>query len=503
MSFLIQPISIQRGNQRRQPEPSIMVIFGASGDLTHRKLIPALYRLHCKGRLPAGFSVVGYSRTIFNHAGFRDEMRQAIVKFGEIEIDDRSWQEFAERIYYCPGDISKAEDFDRLDQFLNQLQAERVGSGNRIYYLSLAPQFYEQVVIRLGEHAMAHAGSGWRRIVVEKPFGRDLDSAENLNRIIHSVFAEEQIYRIDHYLGKETAQNILFFRFANTIFEPVWNRNYVDHVQINVAESVDIGHRAGYYEHAGVLRDIFQNHLLQLLALLTMEPPASFNADLLRNEITKVLASIHPISPAETATNTVRGQYIGYRQEEGVRPDSETPTYAALRLFIDNWRWQGVPFYLRSGKALADKSTQIILQFKPPPHVMFPMPPEQDIMPNRLVMCIQPDEGIMLRFEAKVPDTIAEMRSVIMNFDYATTFGSSSIPDAYERLLLDVLQGDASLFTRSDAILLSWALMDPILAGWEELRQPPLVFYPRGSWGPTEADAFIGQTGRKWLLGCD
>jgi len=486
----------------RNSEPSMMVIFGASGDLTHRKLIPALYSLKSKGRLPDGFSVVGFSRTNFSNDQFREEMRASTKKFCDLDVSSSEWEQFSRHLYYFPGDISNSSDFKDLDKFLSQLDQERQGNGNRIYYLAVAPQFYHQIVARLGDLAMAKQDSGWRRIVIEKPFGSDLISARQLNRELLDVFLEGQIYRIDHYLGKETAQNILFLRFANTIFEPVWNRNYVDHVQITVAEKLKVGHRAGYYDRAGVLRDMFQNHLLQLLALMTMEPPASFNADALRNETVKVLSAIRPIRPQEVAKHTVRAQYTGYLEEKGVMRDSQTATFAAVRLFIDNWRWQGVPFYLRSGKALAEKCTEIIIQFNRPPHVMFPLPPGRNINPNRLILCIQPDEGIQLRFEAKQPDTIAEMHSVDMIFDYAKSFGVSNIPDAYERLLLDILQGDASLFTRRDAIELSWGFIDPIIQGWETSRQSPLAIYLPGSWGPKEADKFIARHAHQWIHGC-
>jgi len=486
----------------RNSEPSTMVIFGASGDLTHRRLIPALYSLKSKGRLPDGFSVVGFSRTKFSHDQFREEMHASTKKFCDLDVSSSEWELFARHLYYFPGDINQPSDFEDLDKFLCRLDQEGQGSGNRIYYLAVAPQFYHQIVARLGDLAMAKQDNGWRRIVVEKPFGSDLISATHLNQELLNVFLEGQIYRIDHYLGKETAQNILFLRFANTIFEPVWNRNYVDHVQITVSEKLKVGHRGDYYDRAGVLRDMFQNHLLQLLALMTMEPPASFNADALRNETVKVLSAIRPIRHSEVAKQTIRGQYAGYLKEKGVTTDSQTATFAVVRLFIDNWRWQGVHFYLRSGKALAEKCTEIIIQFNRPPHVMFPLPPGRYINPNRLILCIQPDEGIQLRFEAKQPDTIAEMRSVDMIFDYAKSFGASSIPDAYERLLLDILQGDASLFTRNDAIELSWGFIDPIIQGWETSHQPPLAFYQPGSWGPEEANKFLARNKHEWIHGC-
>ncbi|MFQ5790509.1 MAG: glucose-6-phosphate dehydrogenase, partial [Acidobacteriota bacterium] len=392
-------------------ESTSLVIFGASGDLTRRKLVPALYHLHCKGRLPAETRVVGFARRDYSHDKFRELMRDGAKEFGGEAFEESSWADFAQRLWYVRGNLGSSDDFTRLDELLSRQES---GKADRLYYLSISPGFYEPVVEKLGACRMAAEERGWRRIIVEKPFGRDLASARSLNQSLHRVFHEHQIFRIDHYLGKETSQNILFFRFGNTVFEPVWNRNYVDHVQITVAESVDVGHRASFYDSTGVLRDMFQNHLLQLLTLVAMEPPASFNADQVRNEKVKVLSAIRPVTPEMVGRETVRGQYQGYADADGVAPDSQTATYAALRLQIDNWRWQGVPFYLRSGKALARKTSEIIIQFRCPPHVMFPLQPGAYIRPNFLAICIQPDEGIHLRFEAKVPDTVVDMRSVDM-----------------------------------------------------------------------------------------
>jgi glucose-6-phosphate 1-dehydrogenase len=338
--------------------------------------------------------------------------------------------------------------------------------------------------------------------VIEKPFGSGLASAQALNQAIQQVLDERQIYRMDHYLGKETVQNILVSRFANTIYEPLWNRNYIDHVQITVAEQVGVEHRAGYYDGEGAVRDMFQNHLLQLLSLVAMEPPASFDAEALRDEKVKVLKSIRPIPADQVGLHAVRAQYRGYRDESGVAPGSQTETYAALRLYIDNWRWQGVPFYLRSGKRLAEKATEIVVRFKCPPHLMFPLPRDQEFTPNILALCIQPDEGIHLRTEAKVPDTVAEIRSVDLEFHYRDSFGSDAIPEAYERLLLDALHGDASLFTRSDHAELAWGLLDPIIAAWLASDDLPLAMYEPGSWGPLEAEEFLARDGRAWLRVC-
>ena len=349
---------------------------------------------------------------------------------------------------------------------------------------------------------MAKDTNGWCRVVIEKPFGHDLQSARELNRAAHAVLDEKQIYRIDHYLGKETVQNILVFRFANAIFEPVWNRNYIDHVQITASETVGVDHRAGFYDGVGVLRDMFQNHLMQLLSLVSMEPPISFDANALRNEKAKILAALRPIPPQNLGDQSIRGQYEGYRQTDGVDPQSNTETFAALKLYIDNWRWQGVPFYLRSGKSLSKKTTEISIHFKCPPHLLFDLGNAKSLTSNYISLCIQPDEGVHLRFEVKVPDSISSMRSVDMEFHYRDAFDEMAIPEAYERLLLDVLQGDAALFTRADEIEYAWEMIDAILKGWQGKHAPPLLPYAPGSWGPEGAQAFLAESDTGWTLGC-
>lgn len=478
--------------------PATFIIFGASGDLTSRKLIPALYSLYCKKRLGAGLRVVGFSRSPFTHQQWRDELAGSTASFIGDAFDAARWQDFAANVFYHPGDIGDSAAFDRLAPFLGEIES---GPAPRVYYLATAPRFYEPAVEQLARAGLADERDGPRRVVVEKPFGVDLQSARRLNEAIHHAFQEHQVYRIDHYLGKETVQNLFVLRFANAIFEPIWNRNYVDHVQITVAEEVGVGSRAGYYDGAGVMRDMFQNHLLQLLMITAMEPPVRWEADAVRNEKVKVLHALRSLSPADVATATLRGQYRGYADAEGVAAGSRTATFAAARLAIDNWRWQGVPFYLRSGKMFSCRTTQIVIQFRQPPHRLFSACDDGLCEADRLVVQVQPAEGIQLQFQTKVPDAGMELRQTELSFNYRSHYGRA-IPEAYERLLLDALDGDAALFARADEVEAAWKACDPILAAWREHDAPPLLTYEPGEWGPVESAAWMQAQGREWFDAC-
>ncbi|MEI7782622.1 MAG: glucose-6-phosphate dehydrogenase [Planctomycetota bacterium] len=481
--------------------PHTIVIFGASGDLTSRKLVPALYNLMRSGSLPADTRIVGFSRTPLSDDEWRASLRESTAKHaGSGPLDEASWREFAANIFYQPGDIGRAEDFAALDERLAAIEGG--GESTRVYYLATAPQFYEPVVTALGGHGMAAETHGPRRIVVEKPFGTDLSTARGLNTHLHAVFHESQVFRIDHYLGKESVQNILALRFANTIFEPVWNRRYIDHVQITVAEEVKVGRRGAYYDSAGVLRDMFQNHLLQLLMVTAMEAPVRFEATAVRNEKVKVLEAIRPLDLSEVAAAGVRGQYRGYLEEPGVQPASQTATFGAVRLEIDNWRWQGVPFYLRGGKVMSCRTTQIVIAFRQPPLELFADGKHKSVREgNRLVIQIQPAEGIQLHFHTKVPGGGMKLRLTDLEFSYSRQF-MGRLPEAYEPLLLDVMTGDASLFARADEVEKSWEIIDPFIRAWSSVDMPPIDPYIAGEWGPMASVEWMAAQGRTWFDTC-
>ena len=482
-------------------QTTTIVIFGASGDLTRRKLAPALTDLYAKGRLGPEIRIVGVARSPMTSEEFRAYFADDPAAPGVPPTGVEDWDGFLSRIHYCDCNVLAPGGLDELEGTLAAVESpER--PANRLYYLALAPFLFESAVESLGRGGHSQEDGCWRRVIVEKPFGTGLDTAQALNQALHSVFAERQIYRIDHYLGKETVQNLLVFRFANTIFEPVWSRNYIDNVQITVSETVSMEGRGVYYDCTGVLRDMFQSHILQLLAVVAMEPPSTFEADTLRNEKVKVLESVRRIRPEEAQANAVHARYEGYLAEPGVQPGSRTPTYAALRLYVDNWRWQGVPFYLRSGKALRDRRTEVLIQFRRPPHIIFPQGESGDITSNTLSICLQPNEGVHLEFQAKTPDSLIDLSPVKLNFLYEDSFGGQEIPDAYERLLLDALNGDASLFIRSDEIEQSWSIMDSIIEGLERSGSRPPSIYAPGSEGPETADDFMYRDNRQWMSKC-
>ncbi|MBT5876680.1 MAG: glucose-6-phosphate dehydrogenase [Candidatus Latescibacteria bacterium] len=488
-------VSVDQPGDDITSDPCVIVIFGASGDLTRRKLVPALYSLAREGRLSPETQVLGVARTRLSDDAFREQLKEGVLAHGR-GSDPESllpWSDFSTRVSYLSGAYDDSETYRRLEELLVNFDLNAGTSCNRLFYLSTPPSLYAEIIGRLGASGLNECEPGWTRIIVEKPFGRDLASSNLLDEEIHGVFRERQVYRIDHYLGKETVQNLLTFRFANTIFELMWNRNYVDHVQISMTEQVGLEHRAGYYDIAGVVRDMFQNHMLQLLTLVGMEPPVAFNSKELRDEKVKVLQAIRPLR----IDDGVWGQYIGYREDRDVNDDSVTPTFLAFKLYLDNWRWQGVPFYLRTGKSLTRKTTEVTLQFKQVPHQLFQDSP--DLTPNRLSLFIQPNEGMHLHMETKVPGAGMKTSPVNMEFDY----NAGDLPDAYERLLLDAIHGDSALFTRSDEIRRAWEIVDPMLKDWESHSAPPLSFYYPGTWGPAEAAGMMHREGREWLHHCE
>jgi glucose-6-phosphate 1-dehydrogenase len=485
---------------RRAPEPCVLVVFGASGDLTRRKIFPALYALAHRRLLPEQFAVVGVARTESTDDEFRDRMEHAVREFGRDDLKQDVWDWLAQGTRYLAADFAEEGAEDRLVALLTELDEERGTRGNRVYYLAIPPQMMPTGVEMIGKH---RTSDGWTRLIVEKPFGHDLESARRLTELISSDFTEEEVFRIDHYLGKETVQNMLALRFANGIFEPIWNRQFIDHVQITVAESIGIEGRAAFYEQAGAIRDIFQNHMLQLVALTAMEPPIDFTADSVRNEKVKVMKAIHTPGPK----HVVRGQYgpgfvegkevPGYRDEEAVAPDSMTETFVAAKLFVDNWRWADTPFYVRTGKRLARRETTIAIQFQRAPHPPFEETATEELRPNLLLVGVQPDEGVSLAIAAKVPGQGMRLRTVHMDFLYGGAF-RTELPEAYERLLLDAMLGDQTLFTRSDEVEEQWAIVDAIVAPWRRDR-PSFPNYAAGTWGPAAADELIRRDGREWL----
>jgi glucose-6-phosphate 1-dehydrogenase len=499
----------------QQPEPCVVVIFGATGDLTQRKLLPTLAHLAHDHPLPQGFSIVAFARRPLNDEQWRAMALESINEYlpDDDKLDSNAQEAFARRMYYCQSDFNDREGYQKLADLLERLDQEHYTQGNRIFYLATPPTTDSEIIHQLGGAGLTRAQhlngdeQAWTRIIIEKPFGRDLASAQKLNRELARVFRENQIYRIDHYMGKETVQNLLAFRFANGIFEPLWNQKYIDHVQILVAESLGIGTRAEYYEESGAIRDMVQNHIMQVLCLTAMEPPVAFDADAIRDEKVKVLRAIPLPTSDEVARNTVRGQYtagvvdgeavVGYKEEKGVAPDSTTETYVALKLFIENWRWAGVPFYIRTGKHLPSRNTEVTIQFKRVPHQLYKPSETRGLVPNCLTIEIQPKEGITLRFGAKIPGAAQHLSTVDMRFTYADAFGIQS-PEAYERLLADAMIGDSTLFIRRDEVEASWRIVDSITHAWKEMPPSTIHPYRAGTWGPKEANELIENDGRHW-----
>ena len=506
---LTETMPVTSGQPIGKPgDPCIMVIFGAAGDLTRRKLIPALYNLARYQLLSREFAVVGLARSPLTSEAFRAKITDEMKEFSPAPLEPDLWEWFVRRMHYMQGNFGDADMYPRLKELLEQVDKNQSTHGNFFYYLATSPDYFGPIVEHLGETGLLKEDAQhWRRVIIEKPFGHDLDSARELNQQLLKVAEEKQIYRIDHYLGKETVQNILAFRFANGIFEPIWNRRYIDHVQITVAETVGVEQRGSYYDQAGALRDMVPNHIMQLISLIAMEPPVSFRADAVRDEQAKILHAIQPLSAEEVLTKTVRGQYgegtengqrvTAYREEPDVPHDSRTETYVAMKLVLDNWRWADVPIYLRTGKRLAARNTHVVIQFRRAPFVLFRDTPVDHLMPNQLVLHIQPEEGISLRFAAKAPGPVMRLGSVDMNFEYADYFGQQP-STGYERLLHDCMIGDQTLFQRADMVEAGWCVVSPALDVWKAL--PPRNFpnYPSGSWGPKEADDLLERDGRRW-----
>ena len=488
-----------------QPDSCVAVLFGVTGDLARRKLVPALYNLAASGALPEKFALVGFSRSANSAEELRERLRESLSKFSRTQpIDEEVWADFSSRIHAVAGNIDDPEAYRRLASALERVEAEWGTGGNRLFYLSTPASAFEPSLVNLREsglvkHAYGAPAGPWSRVIVEKPFGHDLASGVALNHLVHEVLDESQIYRIDHYLGKETVQNILVFRFGNTIFEPLWNRNHIDHVQITMAESIGVEGRGAFYEETGVLRDIVQNHLLQVLALCTMEPPVSMEADEIRNMKAQALRSLRRINAHEVDTHVVRGQYDSYREEPGVSPESLTSTYVAMRAYIDNWRWQGVPFYLRAGKGLGKRVTEVSFHFKSIPFCLYGDREVCQLIPgNVLKLRLQPDEGISIDIASKIPGEDLSVGGVTMDFSYSEAFDKPA-PEAYERLLLDAMRGDATLFARHDEVEHSWQFCDPILQRWKDSKFDSVPIYAKGSEGPNESDLMLARDGRRWM----
>jgi glucose-6-phosphate 1-dehydrogenase len=503
---------IETTRQLKVPDPCILIIFGATGDLTARKLVPALYNLALSGQLPAHFACVGFARRDKTHEDFRQDMFNAVSQYSRAKpIDPNVWQTFSEQLFYHCSEFDHDEGYEKLKKFLAQLDNQLGTQGNRVHYLSTQPSFFTDITKHLSQYGLIYDPNDrrhWSRLIIEKPFGHDLGSARKLQNDLCNHLDESQIYRIDHYLGKETVQNLLVFRFSNPIFESVWNSRHIDHVQITVSEDIGIGTRGHFFEEAGLLRDIIQNHMMQLLCLVAMEPPTSLKADAIRDEKMKVMESLRSFPTENYDESIIRGQYssgyingkpvVGYREENNVDPQSSIETFVAMEMYVDNWRWAGIPFYLRAGKRLPKRATEISITFKPAPGFLF-QKQNNKIDANVLVIRIQPDEGISLKMNCKVPGLRSPVQPVKMDFRYSSYFGSAP-PEAYERLICDCMSGDNTLFARADEVLASWKLFTPILNHWEQNKPKQFPNYPAGSWGPEEADRLIEKTGRKWRL---